>query len=169
MQKVISNISIIILLLLCVGCDQGTKRIAQSFLAGSGTITYLFDMLRFQYVENQGAFLGIGANMPEAFRFYFFAVLMAAILVTGFSLFLLNKNKFTNSQTLPIIFILGGGFSNLLDRFMNHGRVVDFMNVGIGSLRTGIFNLADMFILFGTFALIVTIRTKWGKNIWHSA
>jgi len=29
------------------------------------------------------------------------------------------------------------------------GRVVDFMNVGIGPIRTGVFNVADMAIMFG--------------------
>lgn len=165
MKKLISNISITILLLLCVGCDQSTKRVAQSFLSDSGAVTYFNDMVRFQYVENQGAFLGLGANMPEAFRFYFFAVLVATILVIAFSLFLINKNKFTNSQALPIIFIFGGGFSNLLDRFMNNGRVVDFMNIGLGNLRTGIFNVADMFILFGTLAIFVTIQNNREKEL----
>jgi len=32
--------------------------------------------------------------------------------------------------------------------------VRDFMNVGIGPLRTGIFNVADMAITFGGIALI---------------
>lgn len=35
------------------------------------------------------------------------------------------------------------------------GRVIDFLNVGIGSLRTGIFNVADMAILAGVGILIV--------------
>lgn len=165
MRKLISDISTIVLPLLCVGCDQSTKRVAQNFLADSGAMTYFNDMVRFQYVENQGAFLGLGANMPEAFRFYFFAVLVATILVIAFSLFLINKSKFTNSQALSIIFIFGGGFSNLLDRFMNNGRVVDFINVGLGNLRTGIFNVADMFILFGTLAIFIAIQNKREKTL----
>jgi signal peptidase II len=43
---------------------------------------------------------------------------------------------------------VGSGVSNLLDRII-HGAVVDFMNVGIGPLRTGIFNVADMAIVLG--------------------
>ena len=30
-----------------------------------------------------------------------------------------------------------------------HGAVVDFLNVGIGPLRTGVFNVADMAIMAG--------------------
>ena len=42
-----------------------------------------------------------------------------------------------------------GGASNWIDRVM-HGSVIDFMNVGIGPFRTGIFNVADMAIMLGT-------------------
>jgi signal peptidase II len=45
--------------------------------------------------------------------------------------------------------ILAGGGSNLIDRLLHHGRVIDFMNLGIGPLRTGIFNFADVFITVG--------------------
>jgi signal peptidase II len=43
---------------------------------------------------------------------------------------------------------LAGGASNWLDRAAT-GRVVDFMNVGLGPLRTGIFNVADVAIMCG--------------------
>ena len=33
--------------------------------------------------------------------------------------------------------------------------VIDFMNVGIGSLRTGIFNVADMAIMLGAGILVL--------------
>ena len=43
---------------------------------------------------------------------------------------------------------MAGGASNLADRII-YGMVIDFMNVGIGPLRTGIFNVADMAIMLG--------------------
>ena len=49
---------------------------------------------------------------------------------------------------LGVALFVRGGVSNLLDRII-HGAVVDFMNVGIGPLRTGIFNVADMAIMLG--------------------
>ncbi len=50
--------------------------------------------------------------------------------------------------------MLGGGFSNLYDRIFNNGAVVDFLNVGIVGLRTGIFNVADMALMLGAALLI---------------
>ena len=51
--------------------------------------------------------------------------------------------------------ILAGGLGNIIDRVMYHMRVSDFLNFGIGSLRTGILNLADFFITTGVIILII--------------
>jgi signal peptidase II len=56
-------------------------------------------------------------------------------------------------------FILGGGLSNIYDRIME-GRVVDFMNMGFGTLRTGIFNVADMSIMLGLFLMVPFLFQK---------
>ena len=36
--------------------------------------------------------------------------------------------------TISLVFILAGGTGNLIDRIFNEGRVIDFMNMGIGSI-----------------------------------
>jgi signal peptidase II len=51
------------------------------------------------------------------------------------------------------VFVIGGGISNLLDRLIQDGGVTDFLSVGFGEFRTGIFNLADVYILLGSFIL----------------
>ncbi|HUP40440.1 MAG TPA: signal peptidase II [Vicinamibacterales bacterium] len=50
--------------------------------------------------------------------------------------------------------ILAGGASNWIDRVMR-GSVVDFINVGVGPLRTGIFNVADVAVMLGAAVLLV--------------
>jgi signal peptidase II len=45
--------------------------------------------------------------------------------------------------------VLAGGGGNLIDRVAYGGVVVDFLNLGIGGLRTGIFNVADLQIVAG--------------------
>ena len=42
-----------------------------------------------------------------------------------------------------------------IDRLLFDGRVIDFMNLGIGGLRTGIFNVADVAIVAGLGVMIV--------------
>jgi signal peptidase II len=49
---------------------------------------------------------------------------------------------------LGVSVFVAGGVSNLLDRIV-YGNVIDFMNVGVGPLRTGIFNVADMAVILG--------------------
>ncbi|MGE0642983.1 MAG: signal peptidase II [Nitrospira sp.] len=44
---------------------------------------------------------------------------------------------------------MSGGLSNLFNRLRHDGRVIDFLNLGIGSLRIGIFNVADACITAG--------------------
>jgi signal peptidase II len=48
-----------------------------------------------------------------------------------------------------VCFSLHPGIGNLIDRLFNNGFAIDFMNLGIGSLRTGIFNVADVFVITG--------------------
>ena len=59
-----------------------------------------------------------------------------------------------SSVVLGIALVFAGGVSNLADRIVLEGSVVDFMNLGIGTLRTGIFNVADIAIMAGFFVLL---------------
>ncbi len=58
---------------------------------------------------------------------------------------------------LAIALVVGGGLSNLIDRLVNEGRVVDFMQLGIGPLRTGVFNVADVAIMGGLAVMLVVV------------
>jgi signal peptidase II len=59
---------------------------------------------------------------------------------------------------------IAGGASNWIDRFTT-GMVVDFLNVGIGSVRTGVFNVADMAIMAGVALLLVAeINTSRARS-----
>ncbi len=62
---------------------------------------------------------------------------------------------------IPLSMILAGGFANLWDRILNGGVVIDFMNMGIGSLRTGVFNVADVFITFGVLVFLGVELVRW--------
>ena len=64
------------------------------------------------------------------------------------------RGGFSRLGQAGLLLFLAGGTSNLIDR-VTLGRVIDFLNVGIGQLRTGIFNVADMAIVAGVVILIV--------------
>ena len=154
------------ILLVSIILDQITKKIAQIHLAGSEPISYFHNVFLLQYAENTGGFLGMGAAVPESIRFWIFSVAVTVFLVVLFIYIVFSKG-FTNLQVFSLSAILGGGIGNLIDRLLNGGRVVDFMNVGIGPfLRTGVFNIADMFITFGAIFMIwfLLMENRKGKR-----
>ena len=65
------------------------------------------------------------------------------------------------SVILALALVLAGGLSNLIDRFVHDGYVVDFINLGVGHVRTGIFNVADVAITVGVVMLLIqSLRSR---------
>lgn len=58
------------------------------------------------------------------------------------------RKRHDSLPVLGLVLFVAGGSSNWVDRIAR-GSVVDFLNVGIGPLRTGVFNVADLAIMFG--------------------
>lgn len=138
-----------------VGVDQLTKQVAIETLRGRAGHTFLGDTFRLVYAENKGAFLSLGAGLPDAARFWVLTVAVGLVLlfILGYALF---AKALTRGPVIGYSLIAGGGLSNWVDRALNDGRVVDFMNVGIGRvLRSGIFNVADLAIIAGIIVLMV--------------
>ncbi len=142
----------------CVGCDQSTKHVAKQFLQGRETISVMGDVLRLGYSENVGGFLGIGAGLPEHLRFGVF-LLLVVLSLTALLAYAVMRRNIDLMHRLAVTLVVGGGFGNVIDRIVNNGGVVDFLNVGIGSLRTGIFNVADMAIMLGAAVLLLSMTT----------
>jgi signal peptidase II len=132
----------------CVGCDQVTKYISRQSLANSEPISFLGDIFRLQYVENTGAFLSLGASLSENIRFWIF-ICFAGLFLAGMLVYLLVSPNNSKVRMISLSLVVGGGVGNLIDRICNEGRVIDFMNIGIDSLRTGVFNVADLALSTG--------------------
>lgn len=130
--------------LTCVGCDQATKTVAESTLSGSPSISFLGDFVRFELASNPGAFLSLGAGLPESVRRLIFQAVVPLTLV---ALCVLAGRS--GASALALGLIAGGGLGNWIDRIAQSGAVTDFVSLGAGPLRTGIFNLADVFIIAG--------------------
>jgi signal peptidase II len=152
-------ILILVIVCACVGCDQATKFIAKQHLAQSPPIYLMNGMVILDYVENQGSFLGLGARLPDTVRFWLFIVL-AGLMVVGMLSFALTVHELNVAGITGAALVIGGGVGNLIDRITHHGAVVDFMNVGIGKVRTGIFNFADMAIMAGIGLLLLAVSKQ---------
>jgi signal peptidase II len=140
----------------CVGCDQWTKSLATEHLRLAPAMSFFGDTLRIQYAENPGAFLGAGSTLPPSTRFALLVVINAVFLGLIGSLVFIRKPA-GRWQHLAVVLLLAGGIGNLIDRLFHSGLVIDFLNVGIGPVRTGIFNVADMAISTG-FGLLILHR-----------
>ena len=153
MRKTLQVSFLLSVLLPCVSCDQATKSAAKGLLMTPGQISLLHGFIRFEYAENPGAFLSLGARLPGALRFLVFVILtgtmLAAVLVLALKVSGGNPVKL-NGLGLAA----GGGVSNLVDRLLNDGRVIDFISLGVGQARTGIFNVADVAIMAGAALLL---------------
>ena len=136
--------------------DQASKYLAIQLLQGRETISLFNDCLRFLLAENRGGFLSLGASLPEGIRNIIF-LLLSTIFLVIFCVFMLRDKNSTFTLLVASSMIVGGGVGNLIDRAFRDGAVIDFVNVGIGNLRTGIFNIADMAVLFGCVLLFVML------------
>jgi signal peptidase II len=148
----------------CTGCDQAAKHLARTYLEDRPPISLLADSLRLIHVENPGAFLGLGAAWPEALRDGIFMVGVPLILV-AFAIYFVKYRAASWLGLGAAGLMIGGGLSNLIDRIAFGGFVTDFLNVGLGPLRTGIFNLADMAVLIGAAVLVLTSRDRESQPV----
>jgi len=149
---------IIFVSLLSIIIDQATKSIAAENLPqysyADDSQSYWYDTVRIGYTENSGVFLGLGNNLSDELRFGLFVVLVSFLLI-GLLWYLIRNQELTPLSLVGLSLVFSGGVSNLYDRITNNGAVIDFVNMGIGSLRTGIFNIADVAIMLGLLLFVL--------------
>jgi signal peptidase II len=152
------NVARIVILLTtmvaCVGCDQVTKSAARAELNSGQAVSLLHDIVRLQHVENPGAFLSMGDSLPKMVRTVLFTF-GGVVLVGGAMVWAARARRMSALQAVGVALICSGGLGNLIDRVTQDGYVTDFLNLGIGPLRTGIFNVADFALLIGAAILVV--------------
>jgi len=150
---------IIIVIMLNIGADQITKIIAKNNLPKHETVNVLGDFFIFRLSTNTGAFLSFGANLGRPWRFIVFSIF--PLLILAYVVYYVIKHEeMSKLELTAFCFIVGGGLGNLVDRIAYGGKVVDFMNMGIGNLRTGVFNVADISIMVGAGLLILAYVKK---------
>jgi signal peptidase II len=149
---------VLLLLATSVGCDQAAKIMASAKLSDSLPINYFNGVVRLEYAENSGAFLSLGEALPPSARFFLLEVMVGGLLGLGLG-YTLFSTRMSLRQKAVLALALGGGLGNLIDR-VAHGAVVDFISLGIGPLRTGIFNFADVAITVGMVGVLWLSSTE---------
>jgi signal peptidase II len=105
--------------------------------------------------------LSLGAQLPAELRTralvgvnLLIAAALAAVIAAG--------SHMTRLGVAGCALLLAGALGNLIDRLRFDGLVIDFLNLGVGPLRSGIFNVADLAITAG--ALLLVLPATFGQR-----
>jgi signal peptidase II len=101
----------------CIAVDQLTKALARKYLAPDGFFSFAADTLRLQYAENTGAFLGLGAALPDPWRHVIFTV-SVGLFLGALLVYLLFSRTDSRFSLACLALVCGGGLSNLIDRIV---------------------------------------------------
>lgn len=149
--------------LLFISCDRVTKDLAKEHLMFHPPISYLHNTVVLEYVENTGAALSLGDSLSKPVSFWLLSILPLLFLLILFLYAISKIGSLSNWRLFAFSLIFAGGVGNIIDRLLYDRHVTDFMNVGIGDLRTGIFNVADMCVTAGVIVLLFSYREKKPK------
>ena len=119
--------------------------------------SFLGDTVRLIHTENTGAFLGLGDSLPESARIAFLQGAVG-LIVLGLLWAAAFARDMKRWQVVALALLAAGGLGNLIDRVLYDGRVTDFLNLGLGRLRTGIFNIADVVEVIGVILFLLAFR-----------
>jgi signal peptidase II len=180
MQKGKKYLIFLLIIVLGVGLDQYSKHLANVNLGiycnpeypeydytQTGQCPFDGDALfTWTHIYNEGAFLSMGGDWPPMLRLLFLTIL-PGLLLLGVMAFMLRSDKVRVLEAVTFALIAAGGLGNIIDRVLA-GKVVDFMfmnldifNQGWGWAKTGIFNVADLYIVIGVCLYIVAAGRAW--------
>ena len=151
------SLALLAAVLSTIGCDRLTKHVASTTLPEGQVHSYLADTVRLVYVENPGGFLSLGADVPGVWRIGLFTFVTGTILLGPAAA--AARLRLRGWPLIGVSLLVAGGASNWIDRVVR-GSVVDFLNVGVGPLRTGVFNVADMAIMIGAAVLVLATMSR---------
>ncbi len=135
----------ILFVLLIIILDQISKFLVLKFAPLNTPLEVLGNFFRITFVYNERGIFGTSFG-PH----WLYYLLPAGGIVFVFILFLKSKSYF-----LSIVYgmIIGGGLGNLIDRLL-YGKVIDFLDFGIGNLRWYFFNIADASVVISILLLL---------------
>lgn len=134
--------------------DQLSKVIAKATLSMDTVREYFGGSLKLVLTHNDGAFLSLGEALPTALR-HTLLLIGVGIFLLGLVIYTALNKRADTGTIIALSMVFSGGLSNLLDRIIYGGYVVDFLNLSLGSWHTGVFNVADIAIMAGAVMLLL--------------
>lgn len=138
------------IVLLIIAFDQGTKLLAEYFLAYRQPLS-LMPMFNLTLVYNTGAAFSFLSDAGGWQRWFFMLLSFTVSIVL--IIWLQKLHAAQKLQTISIALILGGAIGNLIDRSI-YGHVIDFIDVYYNIHHWPAFNIADSAISIGAALLI---------------
>ena len=137
----------IILLVLIIFADQLSKWLVVALLQGKESVYVIPGVLRFTYVENDGAAFG----MLDDHRWVF--LVLSTVMIIALIFYIVKYKPSSKWVMTSLILIVGGGIGNMIDRLLL-GYVIDFIDFcAFPQLWRWVFNIADSAVCVGTFML----------------
>jgi signal peptidase II len=115
--------------------DQATKAWLTARVAPGAAMVVIPDLLNFVHGQNSGILFGLLPQSAPAFA-------IVSVGVTALIVIYHHRAGRGIVTTLALGLLLGGAIGNLIDR-LNHGYVVDWIDMGIGTVRFWTYNVAD--------------------------
>ncbi len=133
---------------LVVILDQASKKLVWAAFHDTGGTDLIDGVLRIRLSTNTGAVMGILSGS----RPILVAVTVISIIALIYFAYRMRYAPMLKRVCLGLV--LGGAFGNLIDRIAT-GMVIDFIDMGIGSLRWPTYNIADIAVTVGAVFLII--------------
>ena len=148
------NILITIIVLLGIAFDQISKAWVRNNFESYIEKSIIGDIFTLIKVENTGAFLGMGSELPETLRVLLLIVLPVIVLV-GITIYTYFDKSLDKTSIIGFSLIIGGGIGNIFDRIV-YGSVTDFLYLNFEFFKTGIFNIADLSVTTGMILILIS-------------
>lgn len=132
--------------------DRITKRWIVENLTLHEIIPVWGDFFRLTYTHNFGAAFGIDVGQYSRVFFLTLATLALGVLVYLY----VHTSARRRLRLWALALVTGGAVGNIIDRIRYQAGVVDFLDVGVGSVRWPVFNIADMAVSVGAVLLMIT-------------
>jgi signal peptidase II len=157
MSKKKSFIIVGIIIVVGLVVDLVTKAIFSNVLQhGMKDIDIIPNLLRFTYVENDGAAYGMLGGKT------WLLIVVTMVFIVGFVCYYIFNHSTNLWYNFGIGLIISGAIGNLVDRIFFDGIVRDFISIRFFSF---VFNFADMWITFGVICFGVSVILDMFKEI----
>lgn len=164
-RSIVRNILILIILAANLGCDQISKDIIRQRIDYDEKISVIDHFITLTKVENTGAFLSMGSNLPHNVSNIVMIILPLVVLCYAFY-YLVTKKTLSGLLSLGLCLVIGGGTGNIIDRVI-YGSVTDFLHFNFGLFQTGIVNFADISLTAGLVIVLYGFTLSQGRFKLH--